>query len=119
MEKRIFRFCCIASLFLITVSFAGQIQAKLTDVRLPAKDQQGTLKVMTFNIRVDVPFIGGFNSWASRKDIVSQTISKENADVIALQEALDYQVEYIQLALPQYANYSVGRNDGQKKGDAQ
>lgn len=117
MGTKLFRFCYMVSLFLITfgVSF-GQVEAAINTVRVPSS-QAETLKVMTFNIRVDAPFINGFNGWGERRGIVVDTIRNNAADVVALQEGLDYQIEYIQLALPQYLNYGVGRNDGNEKGE--
>lgn len=79
--------------------------------------QNEPIKVMTFNIRVDT-FIDFFNGWSHRKNIVFDTLADYAADVICLQEALPNQVQDIQRALPQYNNYSIGRNDGKKKGES-
>ena len=73
---------------------------------------------MTFNIRAGTAFWDGLNCWNKRKQIVVDTLIDNAADVIGLQEALDFQVEHIQNALPQYAKYAVGRSNGKKKGEA-
>lgn len=72
---------------------------------------------MTFNIRVDT-ILDGSNRWNNRKELVFDTIAKNGADVIGLQEALDFQVRQIQQALPQYANYAAGRSNGKQKGES-
>ncbi|OHB74682.1 MAG: hypothetical protein A2Z25_09420 [Planctomycetes bacterium RBG_16_55_9] len=72
---------------------------------------------MSFNIRVDT-FLDGPNRWASRKELVFDTLVDNAPDVIGLQEALDHQVCQIQQALPQYAHYAAGRNDGKQKGES-
>jgi len=82
----------------------------------PSPSQSGVVKVMTYNVRVDT-IADGFNGWRTRKDRVTQTIRAHAADVIGVQEALDYQVWGIQQALPQYGNYAAGRDDGKREGE--
>ena len=72
---------------------------------------------MTFNIRVGTAWWDGWNSWNNRKQIVIDTLTDSAADVIGLQEALDFQLEHIQRALPQYSGYAVGRSNGKQKGE--
>lgn len=76
-----------------------------------------TLSVMTYNIRYDNPN-DGINSWekANRKEKVAQMIKKYNPDILAVQEALHPQVEYLRQAL-NYAVVGVGRDDGKTKGE--
>lgn len=80
--------------------------------------QTGVVKVMTFNIRVGIAFWDGWNCWDNRRHMVVDTIVDNAADVIGLQEALDFQIEQIQQALPQYSGYAVGRSDGKQRGEA-
>jgi endonuclease/exonuclease/phosphatase family metal-dependent hydrolase len=117
MLKRICFFIFSVSLF-FTVGCSSKSYAVVGNFNIPEPKPKDAVKVMTFNIRVAVPFLDGFNSWGARKDIVLDTISDERADVFGLQEALDSQVDYIQNALPQYANYSAGRDDGKEDGEA-
>lgn len=72
---------------------------------------------MTFNIRVGLPFLDGANCWNNRKQIVVDTIAKNGADCFGLQEGLNLQVKQIQQALPQYAAYAIGRNNGKQGGE--
>jgi endonuclease/exonuclease/phosphatase family metal-dependent hydrolase len=73
---------------------------------------------MTFNIRTATAWWDGANCWDRRRQIVVDTLADNAADVIGLQEALDFQVEQIQQALPQYCGYAVGRSDGERKGES-
>ena len=86
----------------------------LIDFGQPSVD--GSIKVMTFNVRVDF-LLDGFNAWGYRKDKVVDLIADQAADVVALQEAKDYQLKYIAKALPGYAVYAVGRNNGKSSGE--
>lgn len=61
------------------------------------------LVVMTFSIRHDV-------DWADRSGHVISTIRRAQADVVALQEALLWQVEEIVAAIPEYASVGRGRD---------
>lgn len=79
----------------------------------PVAFDAGQLKVMSFNVRVDVS--GG---WGGRCRKVCNIMSDQDADIIGVQEALSHQVSQIQNALPRYANYAVGRSDGMQKGES-
>ncbi|CAN0430076.1 unnamed protein product, partial [Phaeothamnion confervicola] len=45
-----------------------------------------TLKVMTYNLRLDTPD-DGINQWPTRTDKVVALITKHNPDIIGVQEA--------------------------------
>jgi len=79
--------------------------------------QEGVVKVMTFNVRTAVAFWDAWNWWPARKNAVVETLAHNAPDVAALQEAIDHQLDYICKALPQYAVYAVGRDDGKRKGE--
>jgi len=74
------------------------------------------LKVMTFNIRYGSANDGP-NHWDRRKDMVVGTIERHACDVIGLQEALRFQIDYIRRALPQYGEIGVAREDGKASGE--
>ena len=79
-----------------------------------------SIKVMTFNIRTsDAWWLDGLSSnrWDNRRKIVIDTIADNAADIIGTQEGIDFQLEQIQKALPQYSKYSAGRVDGKNKGE--
>ena len=66
------------------------------------------LEVMTFNIRTSAVPDGG-NAWPLRKEVVAQTIAQSNPHVLGLQEVLAEQIEYLEVALPQYRWLGVDR----------
>ena len=75
---------------------------------------------MTFNIRTGKAWwldSWSGNSWENRRRIVVETIAEDAADVIGTQEGVASQLEEIQNALPQYAKYAAGRDDGRNSGE--
>jgi endonuclease/exonuclease/phosphatase family metal-dependent hydrolase len=102
---------------LILSGCAGQKRHFFRDIQF-SSIQTGVVRVMTFNIRVGTAWWDSWNCWNKRKQIVVDTLINSAADIIGLQEALNFQVEYIQEALPQYSRYAIGRNDGKQKGEA-
>lgn len=74
------------------------------------------LDVMSFNIRYAAAK-DGENQWSARREMLFGVLREQNADVVGLQEALDYQLDEIVAALPAYAVVGVGRNDGGRRGE--
>lgn len=81
-----------------------------------AAPERAPLTVMTFNIRYGTAN-DGENRWALRKDQLFDLVKLQNADLIGLQEALDFQIDEIVAANPVYAVIGVGRDDGARKGE--
>lgn len=81
---------------------------------LGSRAQQITLG--SFNIRYDNPRDSG-NLWINRSPIVSNLIRFHEFDVLGLQEALKNQLNDITAALPEYALYGKGRDDGKEAGE--
>jgi endonuclease/exonuclease/phosphatase family metal-dependent hydrolase len=75
-----------------------------------------TLKVMTFNIRYGTA-PDGENAWSIRKPLAFDVFTRQDADLIGVQEALDAQLVDIDGAVPGYARVGVGRDDGMKQGE--
>lgn len=75
-----------------------------------------TLKVMTYNIRLDVAS-DGENAWSLRKDYFISQIQFYNPDVFGVQEARPNQVVDITTSLPEYNNVGIGR-DGIGQGES-
>lgn len=75
-----------------------------------------TLKVMSYNLRLDTPD-DGVNQWPNRTDKVVALITKHNPDIIGVQEALHHQLEDLMKKLPEYSFCGVGRDDGKEKGE--
>lgn len=74
------------------------------------------MRVMTFNIRFGTANDGD-NRWENRREVVINTIKNADPDIIGVQEALDFQVEELAEALPEYGWIGVGRDDGVTKGE--
>lgn len=74
------------------------------------------LTVGSYNVRYDNPGDTG-NLWVDRAPVVAALIRFHDFDVFGTQEALKNQLDDINKALPQYARYGVGRDDGKEKGE--
>lgn len=74
------------------------------------------LKVMTYNIRLDLKS-DGINAWSQRKPFFTAQLQFYEPDIFGIQEALPNQVAGIASALPEYMHVGVGR-DGNNTGEA-
>lgn len=75
-----------------------------------------TLKVMTYNIRLDV-VSDGENDWNHRKDYFTSQIQFYEPDIFGVQEARPNQVIDIATSLVKYDNVGIGR-EGIGKGES-
>ena len=73
------------------------------------------LKIMTYNIRLDIAS-DGENAWPNRKDFLTSQIQFYNPDIFGVQEATPNQVTDIASELPHYDKFGIGR-DGKEKGE--
>lgn len=78
--------------------------------------QAQSLKLMTYNIRLDVA-VDGENDWTHRKDYFTSQIQFYEPDIFGVQEAMPHQVTDIANALPSYSYIGTGR-DGIGKGES-
>ena len=74
------------------------------------------LGVMSFNIRYGTASDGDHH-WTLRRALLFDVLRQENADLVGLQEALDFQIREISEAVPGYAVVGVGREDGKAAGE--
>ena len=81
------------------------------------KENEGTegLKVMSYNIRLGSAN-DGTNSWSLRYVTTGEMLDDQAPDVFGVQEALDYQVRYIN-EMCGYEYVGVGRENGKKEGE--
>jgi endonuclease/exonuclease/phosphatase family metal-dependent hydrolase len=98
------RTALVTSLVLWSAALASQVQ--------PLEP----LTVMTFNIRYGTAKDGESN-WTARRDMLFDVIREHDADLLGLQEAIDFQIDEILAAVPKYAVVGVGRDDGGRKGE--
>jgi endonuclease/exonuclease/phosphatase family metal-dependent hydrolase len=80
------------------------------------KTQAQSLKVMTYNIRLDVAS-DGENAWPLRKDFFASQIQFYEPDIYGVQEAMPHQVVDLEGLLPQYNQVGIGR-EGVGKGES-
>jgi len=74
------------------------------------------LKIMTYNIRLDIAS-DGENAWPNRKDFFTSQIQFYSPDIFGVQEATPNQVVDIASVLPKYNKFGTGR-EGEGKGEA-
>ena len=74
------------------------------------------LKIMTYNIRLDVT-VDGENDWSHRKDFFTSQIQFYEPDIFGVQEATPNQVIDISNVLLQYDKIGIGR-EGVGKGES-
>ena len=75
-----------------------------------------TLRVMTYNIRLDIAS-DGENDWTHRKDFFASQVQFYEPDIFGVQEAMPHQVTDIAAALSAYNYIGTGR-DGIGKGES-
>ena len=78
--------------------------------------QAQSLIIGTYNLRYDNPGDSG-NLWVNRAPVVAALIRFHDFDIFGTQEGLKNQLDDINNALPQYAHYGLGRDDGKDKGE--
>jgi endonuclease/exonuclease/phosphatase family metal-dependent hydrolase len=77
-----------------------------------------TIRILSFNIRYGTA-PDGDRSWDHRRHLVLERIRDNHPDVIALQECLWFQLEYLLESLgSEFDHYFAGRDDGQLGGEA-
>ena len=87
-------------IFIMLVILTSQINC--------SQDSNKIFKVMTFNIRYGTAK-DSLNSWPYRRDILVDCLKKNKPDILATQEALDFQVDFIREAFPAWKSFGVGR----------
>jgi endonuclease/exonuclease/phosphatase family metal-dependent hydrolase len=75
-----------------------------------------TYQIMTYNIRYGKAN-DGENHWNLRKDFIQGQIKFYKPDIFGVQEALLFQVQYLDSSFVNYDYAGVGRDDGQRKGE--
>jgi endonuclease/exonuclease/phosphatase family metal-dependent hydrolase len=110
--------CSLTIIFVLSVfcSFCSCEAAHGVDSSQIKSGADLELKVMTFNIRYGSAN-DGENHWNNRKDMVCSVLRRHNPDIVGLQEALRFQIDYIRVELPEYGEIGVAREDGKINGE--
>lgn len=74
------------------------------------------LKVMTYNIRLDLAS-DGENRWDNRKEMLAGQVLFYEPDFMGVQEALHNQMDYLDKNLRAYDFIGIGRDDGKQQGE--
>jgi endonuclease/exonuclease/phosphatase family metal-dependent hydrolase len=74
------------------------------------------LRITTSNIRYGTAN-DGVNAWEERRELLFEVLKAQAFDSVGLQEALDFQLKELDVAMPEYARVGVGRDDGKTKGE--
>jgi hypothetical protein len=106
---------------LLLLSPVGEVDGQTTKPESQAaaatmSPSREPMTVMTFNIRYGTAK-DGENEWSARREMLFDVIRNTDADLLGLQEALDFQIDEIIAAVPGYAVVGVGRDDGAEKGE--
>ena len=95
----------ITLLLIITFSIAAFLEA-----------QEGSMNVMTFNIRL--PHTGdGIHYWDQRRPLVASLVQYHEVDLLGVQEAHRRQLDEMVTDMPEYEWFGVCRTDGSTKPD--
>ena len=81
-----------------------------------ASAQSSELKVMSYNIRLGSGE-DGTNSWVYRCPATLEMLEDQQPDVFGVQEALGYQIQFLEEFTKDYESVGVGRDNGKKKGE--
>lgn len=73
------------------------------------------VRVMSYNIRVDVPTDNP--TWVERRPHMARQIAFLDPDILGVQEAHSAMVDYLAGQLPGYDRYGLGRDDGGPVGE--
>lgn len=79
-------------------------------------DDAMKLTVLTFNIRYGTADDGP-DRWQERRELALGVLDRAKADVVGLQEALDFQIAEMTERHPEYGVVGVGRDDGRTGGE--
>ncbi len=82
---------------------------------MAAQDDEG-IKVMSYNIRTGEAK-DGTNSWGLRYPATAEMIKDQKPDVFGVQEAMSYQILFIEDNMRDYKGVGVGRENGKKEGE--
>lgn len=98
------RFARLPLTLLVAIVTAGALAA------------QAPVRVVSFNIRYGTADDGD-HVWANRRAHVVTTIHDHAPHILGLQEALRFQLDELEAALPGYREVGVGRDDGRAAGE--
>lgn len=98
------------ALWLVAFALAGCARVAREESRPAAEARErGELRVLTFNVRYGTANDGP-DAWPERRADVLALVASARADVVAVQEALAFQLEELEHVLPQHERVGRGRD---------
>ena len=86
----------------------GRVASLATAAETQAKTNSSSHKILSCNVRVDVPADAKTgDSWKERKEMCADIIQAQKADLIGLQEAQAPHVNYLKSRMPEYDTYAL------------
>ncbi len=83
---------------------------------LSCVNEKQETRVMTFNIRLDIP-VDGENRWEARIPVVKSYMDSVTPDIVGMQEVLHNQLTDLLEIMPEYSFIGTGRDDGRQEGE--
>lgn len=105
----------LARIFAVMVPSARSLITLVTCLTLSSVPGQ-TYTALTWNIRYDRPQ-DSLDRWDRRKEALAKEVLRMAPQLVALQEVLWNQAEYLDAQWPGYRRFGVGRDDGLKSGE--
>jgi len=102
-------------LLVLTLLLAGQ-SVVAEDAEEGDAAQLPKVRIMSFNITRDDPQAGE-NAWDKRRELVVETITAVDPDILSTQDGLAHQMQWLSTQLRDYAAVGVGRLDGRAHGE--
>ncbi|MDN3492546.1 endonuclease/exonuclease/phosphatase family protein [Winogradskyella bathintestinalis] len=97
----------LVHLYVICLMFLG---CKSVNENSLTKSSDVTLKLMSYNIRLDIAS-DGENAWPNRRNFLSSQILFLDPDIFGVQEARPNQIQDLNKALPNYQFIGIGRDN--------
>ena len=101
---------------LLLISVVAILLPHIIQAKKNSEQKSYDLKVMSYNIRNGVAK-DGTNSWEFRYPTTAMMLEDQQPDIFGIQEAYDFQVEFIEENLRNYSSVGVGREDGKSKNE--
>ena len=77
------------------------------------KELEQSMRICSFNIRYGTAG-DGLNSWYKRKSLVVKTIERINPEIFGVQEAMHFQLEFLDSKFSEYGRIGIGREGGNR-----
>ncbi len=77
------------------------------------RTERASFRILTFNIRYGTADDGA-NNWQNRRDLVAEVLADAEPHLVSIQEALDFQLDFLLQRSPRYKKIGQHRDGGTK-----